>query len=744
MGKLGRFIHTWILPDKGIVLVCLLLLALTWVAVGQQVKYDRIVAADAPESLAQRRNAYVAVVGGVNILVLLMTARLLRKFRRQRLTEGELQAGLAELTATHEELLASEEELRELNATLTRTASELAGREQQLRELFEHMHDGFALHELILSETGEPVDWRYLLVNNAFEQLSGHNRDQLTGRKASEAVPELPLPELLARHGKVAVTGEPIHDIFYNERSGRYFAVSSYSPEPMKFATLSIDVTEQKQAELLLRRKEELLEQSYAELSSLYEKVVAANEQLAQSRQTTEDIFHAIGDGLVVCDGETGAILVVNRRMTEIFRHSEEEFKREGIVLVASPANLAEAFEMIRRTARDGLRSQLEREVQTRAGRRLVLEISFAPVTLGGKQHCLLQIKDVTERRQLAEGLEFLRLRDPLTEVFNRTYFEAGLLHDQTGGNRGMGLIVCDVDGLKLINDTLGHRQGDNLLRKVAGLLTAGIAPPDYVARIGGDEFAVVLHEPSRERMDDLYDDYRRRVAAYNEDNPHLPLSLSLGWALGSDRQGMEYLFKEADNNMYRQKMHQSQSVRGAIVQTMMKALEERDHITEGHTERLGNLMEMMGRQLKLPPAELADLRLLAKFHDIGKVGVPDSILNKPGRLTETEMNVMRRHCEIGYRIAKASPDLEPVADWILRHQEYWNGGGYPLGIGEERIPLPCRILAIVDAYDAMTNDRPYRRAMAPEAALAELRRCAGTQFDPDLVELFAALGGAA
>lgn len=132
-----------------------------------------------------------------------------------------------------------------------------------------------------------------------------------------------------------------------------------------------------------------------------------------------------------------------------------------------------------------------------------------------------------------------------------------------------------------------------------------------------------------------------------------------------------------------------------------------------------------------------ADLRLFAQFHDIGKVGIPDQILFKNGPLTLEEMVIMKRHCEIGYRIAQASPDLLPIAEWILKHHEWWNGKGYPLGLKGEEIPLECRILAIADAYDAMTNDRPYRKALTREEALSEIKKCSGTQFDPRLVDMF-------
>ena len=234
-----------------------------------------------------------------------------------------------------------------------------------------------------------------------------------------------------------------------------------------------------------------------------------------------------------------------------------------------------------------------------------------------------------------------------------------------------------------------------------------------------------------------IYRTIKRQAVAFNSENVDFNLSLSVGYAFSEGEMNIEDLYKEADDNMYREKLFKSTSIRSAIIRTLTETLQARDYLTEGHAERLRDIVEAMGKVLHLPESSQRDLRLFAQFHDIGKVGIPDRVLLKIGPLTKEEKKEMQRHSEIGYRIAVSSPELMPISDWILKHHEWWNGTGYPIGLKMEEIPMACRILAIADAYDAMTNDRPYRSALSEEEAIAELVKGAGVQFEPDLVQAF-------
>lgn len=328
---------------------------------------------------------------------------------------------------------------------------------------------------------------------------------------------------------------------------------------------------------------------------------------------------------------------------------------------------------------------------------------------------------------------------DQLTGIYNRTYFER-YSSQQEGCSDAypITIITADMDGLKLINDTMGHRAGDTLLQNCASCLASVITAPHVLARIGGDEFAAILLSTTEEEATQIITSLRAAVKRYNEANTQLPISISLGPATTPGiEHSLDDTFNLAESRMYKDKLYRSASARGQIVSALLAALSERDYVAEGHADRLLKLVQQVGEKMGLPATQISDLILLAKVHDLGKVGIPDQILFKPGELTESEWEIMHQHPEKGYRIAQASPDLATIAHLILHHHENWDGTGYPHKLQSTDIPVECRILAVVDSFDAMTNDRPYSKARSKEEALAELKRCAGKQFDPYIVDVF-------
>lgn len=346
--------------------------------------------------------------------------------------------------------------------------------------------------------------------------------------------------------------------------------------------------------------------------------------------------------------------------------------------------------------------------------------------------------KDVTSRIEYERQLEYLSLHDQLTGIHNRAYYESELERLEGSREYPITIISADLDGLKLINDTLGHDKGDQLLCSCATLIKEALRSYDLLARVGGDEFSAILQRTDRATGENIVRRIREMINHYNQDEVEIPIGILIGIATTESADlNLKEVFKQADDSMYRDKLYRSSSSRSKIVQSLLAALAERDYITEGHARRLEELCRAVGEEVGLSSHELADLTLLAQVHDLGKVGIPDRILYKPGSLTGDEWEIMRGHSEKGYRIASASPDLAGVADLILKHHEHWDGSGYPLGLKGEEIPVECRILAIVDAFDAMTNKRPYNKVKTSAEAVKELKRCSGRQFDPNLIEVF-------
>ncbi len=349
-----------------------------------------------------------------------------------------------------------------------------------------------------------------------------------------------------------------------------------------------------------------------------------------------------------------------------------------------------------------------------------------------------LVFDDITETKISADQLRLMSMKDQLTGIYNRAYFEEELNRYAKSREYPITIISADVDGLKLINDTMGHNSGDKILTACAEVLQDSLRKSDVLARTGGDEFSALLPMTDKKTGEIIVKRIKNKTKLYNTKHGELPLSISLGVATAeSQSKDLKELLKETDDLMYRDKLYRSLSIRSQVVQTLLAALAERDFITEGHTQRLAEICIRIGEKAGLSSSQLSDLYLLTQVHDLGKVGIPDNLLFKKGPLTDEEWEVMRLHPEKGYRIATSSPDLSGVADLILKHHERFDGKGYPLGIDGPNIPVECRILAVVDAFDAMTNERPYNKVKTKEEALEELKNNAGSQFDPSVVKYF-------
>lgn len=464
-----------------------------------------------------------------------------------------------------------------------------------------------------------------------------------------------------------------------------------------------------------------------------------AESSLLQEKERLSVTMQSIGDGVIATDNNSN-VVITNKVAEDLTGWSKED-------AVGKP--LSEVFYIISEETNEICENPVKKVLET--GNIIGLANHTALISKDGSQRSIadsaapikdkngdilgvvLVFRDVTEEKKKEDEILRLSYQDVLTGLHNRRFVEETIIKLTAKDYLPITVIVGDVNGLKMTNDIFGHEAGDNLLKSLAQILLESCRKKDIIARWGGDEFIVLMPNTNITEAEKVCDTIKRKCEASHE-GP-MQVSISLGYAMKkNDDKSIWEIQKEAEDWMYRNKLLKSKSFRNTVIASLMTTLIEKSMETEEHAERLKLMNIKVGQALGLSSLQLDELELLAMLHDIGKIAVKESILSKPGKLTPSEWEEMKKHCEIGYRITQATPELSKISEYILSHHEWWNGKGYPQGLKGHNIPLLSRILSIADAYDAMTNDRVYQKAISKEDAIAELKRCAGTQFDPKLV----------
>jgi diguanylate cyclase (GGDEF)-like protein/PAS domain S-box-containing protein len=553
-------------------------------------------------------------------------------------------------------------------------------------------------------------------VNKSWESILGYTQDYLEGKQFFEFIHPDDLDATLKVMSKLE-NQEQVHCFVNRYRSldgvYKYFEWRSHPYGNLIYAAAR-DITQRKQIE----------------------------DGLYLEKEKLKITLFSIGDGVVSTDKQ-GKIVFINKIAEQLTGWADNK-------AIGKPFN--KVFNIINEQTRLVEVNPVTKVLKTgktveisnhkalirKDGSEIAIEDSAAPIRdqKGDIHGVVIVFRDVTDKKKILSENEYLSFHDYLTGLYNRRFFEEELSRLDTDRNLPLSVIMLDVNGLKLTNDAFGHEMGDALLKKVSDIIKSACRADDIIARIGGDEFAVILPKTDNIQAEIILKRIIERAS--KEALGSVIISIAVGYDTKTNAsQDINDLLKSSDNLMYKNKIKTSRAMRNQTLQLVIDTLNKKYEKEQEHIERVCKICNHIGLALNMSEDDLKKLKLAGFLHDIGKIIIPADILNKSTQLTDDEFELIKRHSESGYQILKAIEEYSSIAEIVLCHHERWDGHGYPRKLKGTSIPLMSRIISVADAYEAMTADRPYRKAISKVEAAQELSRNSGKQFDPKIAQVF-------
>lgn len=470
---------------------------------------------------------------------------------------------------------------------------------------------------------------------------------------------------------------------------------------------------------------------------------LSKQKHLERTLQLERELLHktlmSIGDGVISTDID-GKINVINEVAQQLTGYSFKEALGLNVDMVfnivdeLSREKYIDIYRKITKETTSGENTVL----LSKNGNEYMIEYSISPIEDAMNAICgvVITFRDSTDRKNKQRQIEYLSYNDYLTGLYNRRYIEESLNYYNYTEHLPLLIMYLDVNGLKLVNDTFGHNLGDDLLVSVSSILREVSDKGCILGRIGGDEFILIKPNASLDDGERLKQAILKRCDEVNSDKIVISVAIGYGYKMNL-HQELKVVQSDAENLMYQDKAQHGLAMRQKMLKNINKTVEKRFPHYKSHCELVAKYSERLAIALQLNDEMIDSVRHAALYHGVGKIVIEPSIINKSEKLSCNEMDIVKKHSEVGYQILKLIDEHAPIAKIVLYHHERYDGQGYPHGLKGDEIPLLSRILSIADSFESMRRNRSYAQTLSIEQAFEELRRCSFTQFDGDLVEVF-------